>query len=123
MKKATRFYASLRDASLSRQREWGGSDKIDLSFRGLELAGEVGEALNKVKKLVRFYDGIQGNTLQGDVEMDLKKEIAAELADVIICADLLAADMDIDLRRAVMDKFNITSDKHSIKIKLIDGNL
>ena len=121
----TEFYDNLRDANLARQAIWAGGKAMDLSFRGMELAGEVGELLNKVKKLVRFYKGIQGNryTDSGDIEMDLKKDIADELADVIICTDLLAMDMDIDLRRAVMAKFNATSDKHKMNVKLLVGKL
>jgi len=122
----TQLYDNLRDANLARQEVWAGGDAIDLSFRGLELAGEVGELLNKVKKLIRFYKGIQGNkpsTVAADIELDLKKAIAEELGDVVICADLLAMDMDIDLRSALVAKFNATSAKHNMRVKLLVGAL
>ena len=37
-----------------------------------------------------------------------------ELADVIICADLIAMDEGIDLAQAVKDKFNKTSRKYNL---------
>lgn len=42
---------SLRAANLRRQAEWDPSDKITAAYRGNELAGEVGEACNVIKKL------------------------------------------------------------------------
>jgi len=74
--------------------EWGGA-----------LAGEVGELCNFLKKMRR------GDKIK-------KKEIAHELADVITYADLLAARLDVDLEKAVKEKFNIVSKRWKSKYRL-----
>ena len=69
------------------------------------MGGECGECLNFIKKMRRGED------------IDLK-DIAFELADIIIYADLLAARLDIDLNSAIVKKFNITSKKKKSTIFL-----
>lgn len=98
----------LREANETRQKEWDPSDKITLSYRGNELAGEVGEACNVVKKLERERLGIRGSR-------DTTEHLAEELADVIICADLIAMQAGVDLAQAVYEKFNATSRKIGLK--------
>ena len=74
------------------------------------MAGEAGEACNVVKKMNRGdYDG---KTLLGQADL------AAELADVVIYLDLLAARAGIDLGEAVREKFNIVSERRGSKICL-----
>lgn len=71
--------------------------------------GELGEAANVAKKLNRVRDGIPGN---GDAtENDLRESLADEIADTFIYLDLLAQSAGIDLQRAVVSKFNRTSEK------------
>ncbi len=48
---------TLRNANRQRHVEWTKGNDIPLSFRGLELAEEVGEACNELKKLERFRMG------------------------------------------------------------------
>lgn len=75
-------YFHLRDANFVRALEWSnGGDGPQ--FYAVELYGEAGEALNVVKKLEREKLGMVGSraTLQ---------DMADEIADVIICVDLLA---------------------------------
>lgn len=55
------IYHSLRAANVARQEEWDPGDKITLSYRGNELAGEVGEACNIIKKIERERLGIRGS--------------------------------------------------------------
>lgn len=43
--------ADLREANMRRQEEWCPDTLPDLAFRGLELGGEAGEALNVIKKI------------------------------------------------------------------------
>lgn len=62
------------------------------------MAGECGEACNLVKKLRR------GENIHKD-------HIAHELADLVIYADLLAARLNINLGAAVVEKFNMVSDR------------
>lgn len=104
----------LRRAALDRDLEYPGSDQIDASFRACELAGEVGEACNVVKKLERRRLGIAGSHAT-------VADLAAELGDVIICADLLAMHYGINLWPAVKAKFNASSDKLGLKTRL-DGD-
>ncbi|MCK5642024.1 MAG: MazG-like family protein [Gammaproteobacteria bacterium] len=70
----------------------------------LAMIGEAGEACNEVKK-INHGDGCAG-------------DLAMELADLVIYADLLAARLHIDLGQAVVHKFNLVSDKRGSSIKL-----
>ena len=101
----------LRASSEARQQHWGGADQIDISFRAIELGGEVGELLNLIKKLIRLRKSITGTK---ETEEDLLKAIAEELADVVISADLLAGDLGISLDTEVPKKFDKTSVKNNI---------
>jgi NTP pyrophosphatase (non-canonical NTP hydrolase) len=100
--------AILRQANVTRQREWDPNDAITLEYRGNELAGEVGEACNVIKKLARERMGLRGTRAT-------RFDLAEELADIIICADLIAMQMDIDLSYAVEQKFNATSRKYNLR--------
>lgn len=104
-------YLTLRSANQARQAEWDPGDKITLAYRGNELGGEAGEAQNVIKKLERERLGIRGSRATvGD--------LGDELADVVICADLIAMAEGIDLDRAVAAKFNATSEKVGLATRL-----
>lgn len=111
-------YTALRKANRERQREWAPDDDDTQSsaplFRATELGGEVGEALNVVKKLEHERLNMTGSRAT-------KENLAEELADIIICADLLAIEYDIDLAQAVRDKFNATSAKVGLKTRMCAG--
>lgn len=109
--KAMLTFAGLRVANDMRQVEWPGSENVDLAFRGLEMAGEAGELANKIKKMVRVQRGISGTT---EAREELIAAIRDELADVVVCCDLIAADLGIGLGAAVKAKFNATSEKHGL---------
>jgi hypothetical protein len=86
-------YPNLRDANAARAIEWSnGGDGPQ--FYAVELYGESGEALNVVKKLEREKLGMVGSraTLQ---------DMADEIADVIICVDLLAIAYDLPPIRSI----------------------
>jgi len=89
------LYARLRIANVTRQKEWDKDGGISLSYRGNELTGETGEACNIIKKLDREKLGIRGSRATPD-------QLAEELADVIICADLVGATLSVDLAAAVI---------------------
>jgi NTP pyrophosphatase (non-canonical NTP hydrolase) len=72
------------------------------------LAGEAGETCNKVKKLRRL-DGADERLDTPERREELRREIALELADTVIYADLLAARLGIDLGQAVKVKFDEVS--------------
>lgn len=105
-------FAALRFANEARDVEWNtGAEKISLAFRGVELAGEAGEACNVIKKLERATLGIAGSRAT-------LADLSAELADVVICADLIAMQVGIDLEEAVVAKFNATSEKYRLATRL-----
>lgn len=105
-------HTDLRAANRARQAEWDPGDQLTLAYRGNELAGEVGEACNVIKKLERERLGIAGSR-------DTIEHLAEELADVVICADLIAMAAGIDLDAAVREKFNATSKKVGLRTRLV----
>jgi NTP pyrophosphatase (non-canonical NTP hydrolase) len=105
--------SDLRRANITRQAEWDPTNAITLAYRGNELAGEVGEACNIVKKLERERLGLRGSRVTVD-------QLAQELADVVICVDLLAMDAGVDLARAITEKFDATSEKHGLATRLAE---
>lgn len=106
-------FQRLRVANYSRQQEWDVNNHITLAYRGNELAGEVGEACNVIKKLERERFGIRGTRAT-------KEELAEELADAIICIDLIAMAANIDLEYWVRHKFNATSEKYGLITRMED---
>lgn len=101
----------LRLANHTRQQEWDKEGRINASYRAMELGGEVGEALNVVKKLERERLGIRGSRATPE-------QLAEELADVVICADLIAMHYGIELGEAVATKFNATSEKVGLSTRI-----
>ncbi|WP_448043735.1 MazG-like family protein [Bradyrhizobium liaoningense] len=105
-------FATLHEANAARQAEWWDTgNQLTLAYRGNEMAGEVGEACNVIKKLERERMGIRGSR-------DTVAHLMEELADVVICAYLCAMSVDGDLDRAVAEKFNATSEKMGLKTRL-----
>ncbi|OSQ34176.1 MazG-like family protein [Thalassospira sp. MCCC 1A01428] len=104
-------FKALRAANIARQAEWDAGGEISIEFRGNELAGEVGEACNLIKKIARERMGLPGSRAK-------ISDLAEELADVVICADLIAMDAGIDLANAVVAKFNKTSEKVGLKTRM-----
>lgn len=101
----------LRNANLKRHVEWAKGVDVPLSFRGLELAGEAGEVCNELKKIERTRLGMVGGKIGTDALME-------ELADVLVCVDLIAMDLGIDLSEALRAKFNKTSEKYGLATRL-----
>lgn len=89
---------------------WTGADW------GNEMGGECGEAQNVIKKLRRIETGI-ANIGDAD-EAALLAQLGEELADVLICADLVAQHYGVDLTAALPRKFNKTSAKWGVKTVL-----
>ena len=65
------------------------------------MGGECGEALNVAKKLRR-------GTMGGGKPVTLQ-DLADEVADMVIYADLLLASQGLSLEEAIIQKFNRTS--------------
>lgn len=104
-------YSSLQEANIARQKEWDPDNRITLAYRGNELAGEVGEACNVIKKLERERLGINGSR-------DTVEHLLEELADSVICSYLVAMHVGGDLEAAIVAKFNATSEKMNLKTRL-----
>jgi NTP pyrophosphatase (non-canonical NTP hydrolase) len=104
-------FTALREANAARQIQWANGESVGLLFRATELGGETGEVLNVCKKLERERMGWRGS--RATVE-----DLSDELADVVICADLLAMTVGIDLYAAVVRKFNATSEKVGLPQRL-----
>lgn len=101
----------LRLANNERAKEWNKGEPAPISFAFMELAGEAGEACNAGKKLARHEMGWVGGSPD-------TTNLQEELADVIICVDLIAKEYNIDLWEAIRSKFNKTSEKHNFTTRL-----
>jgi NTP pyrophosphatase (non-canonical NTP hydrolase) len=84
---------------------------------GNALAGEAGEACNVIKKIRRVQTGALGRDSEQDVE-EMKLKLAAELADVVIYADLIATQIGVRLDEAVANKFNQVSIEYGFPERL-----
>lgn len=104
-------FDKLRSANSLRDAEWDPKKLLSASFKGLELGGETGEVQNKIKKLERERLNIRGSRTN-------LSELAEELADVIICADLIAMHYGIHLWVEVAAKFNKTSENNGLKTRI-----
>ena len=98
----------LRSVNRSRAARWDPAGKWDLADRAVEMAGEVGELCNVIKKLSRARDGMPGNKHS---EAQLREMLAEEAADVLITLDLVCNQAGIDLTSSTRRKFNATSER------------
>jgi NTP pyrophosphatase (non-canonical NTP hydrolase) len=116
MIKSQLSFDTLRKANISRNKFWDSGNALDASFRGVEFAGEAGEVCNVIKKLERERLGLRGSR-------DTVAHLAEELADTIICADLIAMAYRIDLAHAISWKFNATSENMKLPVMIGAGDL
>lgn len=107
------FLEILRTANLNRVVRWHpeGTSCWSVMEWACAMAGEAGEACNVAKKIKRAQDGVAGKHATAS-------ELADELADTLIYMDLLAASQGIDLRRAVIRKFNAVSVREGMPDRL-----
>lgn len=109
------FLRLLRKTSIRRIPDFGAGETLDcwsLGERGNALGGEAGELQNVLKKMTRLQK--QGKP----IPEKLRRAAMDELADVVISADLIAAQLGVDLAKAVTIKFNKTSAKIGSKVRL-----
>lgn len=106
-------FEELHRALTERKREWDDKAGVELplSYHANELAGEVGEACNIVKKLERAAYGLTGSRA---TIADLRDE----LADAAICLAKLSHRCGINLGDAVRTKFNATSIKLGLAARM-----
>lgn len=96
-------FAALRRANVERCLRWhpNGINSWSASDWLTAVVGEVGELASLIKMRNRERDGLPGNKFT-----PTDRQIADELADVLIYLDLLAASLDVDLTQAIPAKFN-----------------
>lgn len=105
-------FEDLRAANVSRVGRWhpkAGVMEWSLSDWGVAAGGEMGEALDIIKKLNRYRDGLAKPSFRS--EEQLLVDLGKELADITIYLDLLALRAGIDLGAVVAAKFNEVSEK------------
>lgn len=85
-------FPDMRSANVARGIEWSNGAKDGTLFYAVELFGEAGELINVVKKLEREKLGMVGSRAT-------EQDLADELADVVICLDLLAIAYDLPALR------------------------
>jgi NTP pyrophosphatase (non-canonical NTP hydrolase) len=118
-------FAEVRTHNLTRSERWhkGALTKWSESDWGVALAGEVGEALNKIKKLNRLRDELpnRDNAEPWKDNRDralIVAEIGAELADSFLYLDLLAQRLGLVLAEEVVKKFNTVSENYGFPERL-----
>jgi NTP pyrophosphatase (non-canonical NTP hydrolase) len=121
-------FSRFAQANRSRCERWypEGIESWDLNKWMVAITGELGEAANKLKKLNRLEDKLVGN--KGTVSEDpfaLIQDIAEEIADVVIYADLFiqcAAEMAVNpkltLEQVIRTKFNEVSERNGFPERL-----
>ena len=105
------FLHRLREANIARDKVWNPNKLLTLAFRGNELGGEIGEAQNILKKIERERLGLRGSRATSDA-------LAEELADGMICIDLIAMEFNIKMVDAIVRKFNKTSRERELDVLL-----
>jgi NTP pyrophosphatase (non-canonical NTP hydrolase) len=84
------------------------------------MAGEVGEACNLAKKMARVWPSNKLIKKWDDKKLEeLTAELALEIADVVIYADLLAERIGVSLAEVIARKFNLTSEKIGSEVRLL----
>jgi NTP pyrophosphatase (non-canonical NTP hydrolase) len=85
------------------------------------MCGEAGEAANVAKKMLRHRDAVPGNT-GADTDLEaLRAKLAAELADVVIYTDLVAASQGVDLGAAIIATWDAKSAQIGSTRRLADA--
>jgi NTP pyrophosphatase (non-canonical NTP hydrolase) len=99
-------FGQLRKANIERLKEIHRAT-LDWTIGdwGCAAAGEMGELCNFLKKVRRG-------------EEIACRDVADEIADVIVYLDIIAHQFNIDLGGAVRTKFNATSDKYGSPTKI-----
>lgn len=104
---------ALRNANLVRDVEWNSAaERISIAWRANEFAGELGELANLVKKIARVRMKLKHAPVD---ENALLSQAADELADVLICLDLLAMDLGLNTRDILLKSLDSRKAPHGIE--------
>ena len=111
--------SELRKANTLRcERDWKHSlNGWSVAEWGNATAGELGEACNVAKKMLRWDHNIRTELAEKSRE-EYKADLADEIADTLIYLDLWSASEGIDLAEAVRRKFNQKSDEIGSSVKI-----
>jgi len=113
-------FERVREANASRTRRWHPGFPDDADWTGADwsnaMCGEAGELANVVKKIRRFECGLNGALDPSNDE--LMAMLAHECADVFLYMQLLAEFYGIDLPAAIVEKFNIVSERQGFPERL-----
>jgi len=110
-------FKTLRAANIARQKLWdpdGFASNVD--WRVNELCGEVGEVCNIIKKLHRERCGVRGSRATKD-------DLADELADAIICLDLLAMEITVSVVVDYQDRDSVWLSTTEMSLPRLGGLL
>lgn len=112
-------FTTLRTANVLRcEHGWGHRLKgWSVAEWGNAAAGELGEACNVAKKMLRWDHDIR-TELAAKSRDGYKEDLRQEIADTLIYLDLWAASEGIDLGEAVRLAFNNKSDEIGSEIKI-----
>lgn len=113
-------FKTLRNTNRSRSDRWhpAGLQSWSLSDWAVAFMGEAGELCNVIKKMNRLRDGLVGNKGTDAIAADLHQKLAHEIADAAIYLDLLAQREGIVLEDAIVEKFNIVSERNGFPERL-----
>lgn len=112
-------FSELRQKNVLRCKDGFGHDLTSWSVAewGNAAAGELGEACNVAKKMLRFRDGVRGNQA-GKSRDEYRKDLASGIAGCLIYLDLWAASEGLSLAQIVKEEFNAKSDEIGSEVKL-----
>lgn len=112
----------LKEANKIRTKESFGHTVNDWSLPqwGNAVAGETGELCNIIKKIARGDFNDNDYRIQEANMNEVNDKLADEAADIVCYLDLLCQKTGINLRDAIIDKFNAVSIKVGSDIKLYD---
>ena len=93
------------------KKRWDEGHAVSLNYLeiGACAAGEVGELCNILKKI---------KLKRKELNKQTKEDVAYEIADSICYLVNLASQLDIDVEKCIIEKFNIVSDRYNSKAKL-----
>lgn len=113
-------FARLRRVNRDRSDRWhpAGLHSWSLSDWAIAFMGEAGEVCNVIKKMNRLRDGLVGNQGTDADIAELKRKLGHEIADTVIYLDLLAQREGIVLEEAIIEKFNIVSERNMFPERL-----
>jgi len=114
-------FQHLASVNFCRTHRWHSIESWSIADWSVAMAGEAGEVCNAVKKLKRIEQDI-ANISDPDRQLSTRQEaidkIGAEIADTVIYCDLLAQRCGLSLAEIVRAKFNKTSETYGFPERL-----